>query len=241
MLMSDSEPLRQHYKRSSADNLARIALRSDLTPEAAAIIKQELQGRGLTHLSDFTRQMEEDALVRNPARYNEVTWEMERRWNRSIFVAAIVSVAWLFAAAFPLLMQSVNSAESTSSKIELISIIYGTIGLSVYLGFRSRKQGSRSPSEDSRDQSARPRTVVNVSRAESRPQRRLFDADAIDVADDDGKQYRKKRQPVTHREGEAEHREQRARVRGVSDIAVRTPVDEPMVGRDGDVDGEKAS
>ena len=143
MLMSDRKQLRQHYKRLSADDLARIALSADLTREAAAIIKEELQSRGLTDLSAFKRQMEEDALLTNPARYNEVSWQMERRWNRFILVAGVVSMAWLFAATFPLLIHFVNSAESTSSKIQLISMLCATIGMSVYLGIRAQQQGRR--------------------------------------------------------------------------------------------------
>jgi hypothetical protein len=46
--------------------------------------------------------MEEDAVVTNPARYNEVTWQMEQKWKLSIAMAVLVVSAWVSAVTLPI-------------------------------------------------------------------------------------------------------------------------------------------
>lgn len=138
--MPDTQQLQEYYRGLSDDDLARIALTAELTPEAREIIAQELKGRGLTDLSGFKRQMEEDAVVTNAARYNEVSWEMERRWKLSIIMAGVVICAWIGAALLPNIL-SANGSESPVSKLQIAGVLGGIIALSVYLGFRARHQG----------------------------------------------------------------------------------------------------
>jgi hypothetical protein len=141
--MPDRQQLQEYYRGLPDDDLARIALTAELTPEARDVIGTELQGRGLKDLSVFKRQMEEDAVLTNPARYNEVSWEMERKWKLSIGIAGLVMGAWVSAATLPMDILSMDQSQSIGTKLEIVGILGAVMALSIYLGFRARRQGRR--------------------------------------------------------------------------------------------------
>jgi hypothetical protein len=87
--------------------------------------------------------MEEDAVLTNPARYNEVTQEMARRWKLSTAVAGLVATAWVAAAILPIDILTMDHSESLGSKLQVIGAPGAVIALSVYLGLRARRKGRR--------------------------------------------------------------------------------------------------
>jgi hypothetical protein len=141
--MPTKQQLQEHYQRLSNDDLARIALTAELTPEAREIISQELHTRGLTDLSSFKRQMEEDAVVTNPARYNQVSLDMELRLKRSIAVGGLVATAWVGAALLPIAILGSDRPESIGTRLQVLGILGALLALSLFLGLRARRQGRR--------------------------------------------------------------------------------------------------
>jgi hypothetical protein len=55
---------REYYGHLADDELARIALTDELVPEAQQALKEELQKRGLTDLSEYKRALEQAAAYR---------------------------------------------------------------------------------------------------------------------------------------------------------------------------------
>jgi hypothetical protein len=62
--MFPAQQFRAYYRHLADDELARIALESELVPEARRALTDELQYRGLTDLSGYKRALDEAALYR---------------------------------------------------------------------------------------------------------------------------------------------------------------------------------
>jgi len=88
--------------------------------------------------------MEEDAVLTNPARYNEVTQEMARRWKLSTAVAGLVATAWVAAAILPIDILAMDHSESLGCKLQVIGAPGAVIGNRVVPtrlhGYSSRAQ-----------------------------------------------------------------------------------------------------
>jgi hypothetical protein len=60
---AESLQFREHYRNLVDDDLARLAMDTNLIPPAREAITDELEARGLRDLSSFKKRFEEDSVI----------------------------------------------------------------------------------------------------------------------------------------------------------------------------------
>jgi hypothetical protein len=85
--MLQEPEFRERYSRMADDELARIALESELVPEAQKTLKEELQKRGLSDLSKYEAALKQAAEERSLGRQMELQVRMERQIAEWMFTS----------------------------------------------------------------------------------------------------------------------------------------------------------
>jgi len=94
---------------------------------------------------------------------------------------------------------------------------------------------------DKRDEPFRPKHVFAVGIAEGLGKRLFFHANAPEEGGGNGQDEAEKGQPAAEREAKSNKGEKGAGIRRVANEAIWAGIDELMLLRDGDVDGEEAT
>jgi hypothetical protein len=130
---------REYYRHLADDELARIALESELVPEARQALTEELRNRGMTDLSEYKKALHQAAIDRSPGRQMQIQAQMQQQIHEWTFVV----LAWFCSMLAPLCVLGPASRQSVQGSAITFAVLAAFIGFSCYLGIRARCQGSR--------------------------------------------------------------------------------------------------
>jgi hypothetical protein len=122
------------------DDLARLALTAELTPEARQVMALELQLRGLKDLSAFRQRIQEDADLTNPDRYAQVTSQIGQRMDRAMAGTALMLGAWILAVGLPVRLWNSDPSEPLGPTLLFTGLGIAIVALSIYRGLRARQE-----------------------------------------------------------------------------------------------------
>ena len=134
--MFPEQQFREHYRHLSDEELAHIALESELVPEAQQALAEELRARGLTDLSEYKNALDLAAISRSqePARI---------KLQMANFLVGCMAIVLATIAPLLLLILLMGPKQTGALEAMIAAFVAAFVALSCYNGLKARRQGSK--------------------------------------------------------------------------------------------------